>query len=156
MEAFTAKRRWFRFSLGRLLLLVAACGAFFAYEADWIRRRRELRAEAEALNSFNRSNYVSPQTSHTLPPLGSSFVQRCLPLFGESIENEVVVWINPDDEGDEVEIEPGVFRVKEPFEYRKVRRAQRCFPEAQILAVWFEPGCFEPAERDQMRRLISK
>jgi len=37
------KRRWFRFSLRTLFVLVAIIGVFCAYQINWIRQRHELR-----------------------------------------------------------------------------------------------------------------
>jgi hypothetical protein len=45
-EAPRTRRRWFQFSLGTALVLVALAAVFLAYHANWIRERHTLLARA--------------------------------------------------------------------------------------------------------------
>ncbi len=156
------ERRWLRFSLRTVFVGVTVFGCWLAYELDWIRQRHALLAEDRAI-SDNMSNYANGATSDEIPPVGSTLWQRIVQrLFGEPDAVEVWVWfIIGDEDPDSIVDEDGDVVARPTVDYPKVRRAQRLFPEAKLVAVWvsrddIRKGVFTKHYGLDLDRLISK
>jgi hypothetical protein len=146
-----SNRRWFQFRLRALFVMttaVAIVAASVVCELDWIRQRREMKAEGDHLFDITW-NYVTGATSQDLSPTGSTVNQRLLWLFGEpSVERVYVLFVVEDD----IEYEYENVR-----DFQKVRRAQALFPEAEIVAVDVPRRFVEGPDAflDNVRGLIS-
>jgi hypothetical protein len=139
------KRRWFRFSLATLFIVVTVISCLAGYGVNWIHQRRDLVHEGDILVQKS-SNYVTGVTSDELPPAGSTLSQRLLTFLGEPPTNRCFVWILlREEELEEIE----------PVDVPKVRRARELLPEAEIVVVWFQPDAFLPDELDEIIHIIS-
>jgi hypothetical protein len=139
------KRRWFRFGLSTLFVVVTVVGCLVGYSVNWIHQRRALVYEGDILVQKS-SNYVTGATSDELPPAGSTLPQRLLTFLGEAPTKRCFVWIRlREEELEEIE----------PVDVPKVRRARELLPEAEIVVVWFQPEAFLPVELDEISPIIS-
>lgn len=143
----TAPRRRWSFGLGTLFVLVTlAC--WFSYQLNWIRERHRMVAEEEAVSSA-LGNYATGVTSDTLAPVNSAASRIVLAVFGEARVERILVYYIVDESS----------REKTAEDFPKIKRAQRLFPEATIIAVWVTPEEVQ-FERELMRidltRMISE
>ena len=125
-------RRWFRFSLRTLFVVVTIVCVWVAFQVSWIRQRQKLLAEDQAISNV-LTNYVSGVTSDELEPIGSTKIdQLWLTLFGQpSVEACCVFY------------KEYPYRETDAKDIPKVRRARQLFPEARVIAVFV----FEEAAR---------
>jgi len=133
----TKNRRSFRFSLCSVLLGTTLLGVLLGvgvrYEVSWIRQRRELLAEGNAI--FERTtNYLSGVTSTDIAPKGPTIWQRLLVHLGEPEQDRILVYYLI-GEDDHFVTEEGLQEL-EATDYSKVQRARDLFPEATIVAVF--------------------
>jgi hypothetical protein len=126
-------RRWFRFSLRTMLVVVTALCVWLAWESSVVRERRELRRElTESQFEFQTEVWVSPPlivSPGPSPPKVArvSLIRR---LLGDEAVQKI--WYVP--------------HYQEPEETKELlARLQRVFPEAELSERLFEPchpGCF--------------
>jgi hypothetical protein len=137
MHSTPNHRRWFRFSLRTLLLLVAILAAFLAYHLQWIRSRQQRVNDPKLLFVVeNRQSFVRA------PGL--------LWLFGE--QGWALI---------EVEVEGPTLAQLSDADLRKGRDVRRLFPEAEIRArhivehndrftrTWYAPFPWTPEMQTQ-------
>ncbi len=112
-------RRWFRYSLRTLFVVVTVFGCWLGYELNWIRQRHELLAKHEALVSKHLGQHwdnLSPRQRRLKPA-----VPLPLLLFGEEGKFRVVLAIEAER------------NVQEPiYSFPEWKRAERLFPESEI------------------------
>ncbi len=132
------KRHWFRFAfrLRTLFVVVTVFSCWLEYQVNWIRQRRELKAEGDALLEIT-GTYANGSNSDDLDPIGPTIGQRLLWLLGEPSVPTVFVFHVFDDETKPVVGHDGrIYRgAMESIDFPKVRRARSLFPEAEITAV---------------------
>jgi hypothetical protein len=125
------RRRWFRFSLRTMLIVVTALCVWLAWESSVVRERRELRRELtesrfEFETAANWSQRI-PLGASLEKPASVSLVRRL--LGDEAIQH---IWYVP--------------HYQEPEETKELlARLKRVFPEAELSERLFEPchpGCF--------------
>lgn len=105
-----APRRWLRFSLRTLFVVVTLLACWLGYQLNWIRQRREFYARNEAdMLRYCGSTMIGEQYG-SAPGL--------LWLFGESAKPLIVLHV----EGESPE-------VLTPADLEKIRLARRLFPE---------------------------
>lgn len=124
-------RRWFRFSLRTMLVVVTALCVWLAWESSVVRERRELRRElTESRFEFETATNWSQRM-----PLGASLEKPArVSLIRRLLGDEAIqhIWYVP--------------HYQEPEETKELlARLKRVFPEAQLSERLFEPchpGCF--------------
>ena len=128
MSDVVPKRRWFRFSLRTLFVIVTLVALWLGYELNWIRERRKfLNApgvfESTSIDTLG-PNFVIPPP--LVPPPRAPGMLR---LFGE----RGVVAI-------EIPIERQLFDESLSSDcYKEVQRARRLFPEALAVDAYPVP-----------------
>jgi hypothetical protein len=118
-------RRWFRFSLRTLLVVVTVGCVWLGFQVSWIRQRQKLLAEDQAISDI-LGNYICGVTSDDLEPIGSTKAnQLWLTLLGQpSVKECRVFYMMEDDDRTEAK------------DISKVQRARQLFPESLIIAVY--------------------
>ena len=108
MQSANPKRRWFRFSLRTLFVVVTVCAlplGWSVYQLNWIRQRHQFRSE-----QVKKGNVSGTLTMIVDAPLS-------LRVFGENGQK----WV-------------GVFADEEATE-SEMKRAAALFPEAKISTI---------------------
>ncbi len=105
------KRRWFRYSLRTLFVVVTVFGCWLGYELNWIRQRHELLAEQSAIIQQLK-----------LPPMPYFIVEPhgMLWLFGEEGRGIVDLVLDGRDQN------------RSPNTENELERAKRLFPESAV------------------------
>lgn len=116
MTLLSPRHRWFQYSLRTLFVMVTLAAVFVAYHVNWIQQRHE----------FLRSNPIP----EPLWGRGEGLAPGLLGMFGESEYHTVWVAVA-------LSSERPVGVLSESDE-REIRRAQRLFPEAEVLH-YFRP-----------------
>jgi hypothetical protein len=123
------RRRWFRFSLRTMLIVVTALCVWLAWESSVVRERRELRRElTDSRFEFqSASEWAKWQPPAAAPTAQVSLIRRL--LGDEAIQH---IWYVP--------------HYQEAEETKELlARLKRVFPEAKLSERLFEPchpGCF--------------
>lgn len=111
-----------------MLFVLVAVVCWFSHQLNWIRERRRLLAEDKAV-SLVMGNYATGLTADDLAPIGSVASPIVLAIFGEPGVERIFVYYRIEENGKE----------KPTEDFPKIKRAQRLFPEATIVAVWVPP-----------------
>ena len=132
------QRRWFRFSLRTLfvvVLVVAAVAAFSSYHLRWIQARHAFRAQqlwsSESGHGLSKEDAAAviaegwPTAYHTDPPWA-------LGLFGEYGIDPLCISVRKD----EVQRSGDGYLISAVSS--EVHTAKRLFPEAEIRVYWWE------------------
>lgn len=125
MSEGPSDRRWFRFSLRALFLLVTLVALWFGYYRSWMLQRQDARAWMHAQGIGGSFGGMSPNSSAF--PWG-------LRLLGEERLEFFLIEYEPTSR----------FLEPPPDEYLKlVERIRRLFPEADVWDVTPDPKGFE-------------
>jgi hypothetical protein len=114
-QALPARRRWFQFSSGAMLLAVTVLAVFIAYHVNWIRQRRGYETQDYLLNIAGPGH--GPDIAVPAPGL--------LWLFGENGHFAVNMTFHSEDG----HLQSGLAAEEE----EEVAKAKRLFPEAHIF-----------------------
>jgi hypothetical protein len=114
-------RRWFRWSLQTMFVVVTAFACWLGYELNWIKQRHELLTKHQAY--FTEVGIDLSQAGPTPAPRAPGLLW----LFGERGHAEVDLLFLIDKEEDRTP----------PEAFPDVRLAKRLFPEAEIEAAVF-------------------
>jgi hypothetical protein len=109
MITLAPQRRWFRFSLRTLFLIVTVFGCWLGYELNWIRQRHALLADSPKWGS-----YVWPKAPVPAAP-------GLLWMFGEKGHSYLGLTM-PENRADRNLAE----------QERELKRAKELFPEADV------------------------
>jgi hypothetical protein len=114
-----APKRWFRWSLRTMFVVVTVFGGWLGYSANWIRQRHDFLARQTALlEGHGLANFAKPLSGDVMAPSG-------LGLLGESGNSAmgVIIVVERIDEFDEA------------FDWEShetMREARSLFPEAFV------------------------
>ncbi len=123
-EGQKTRRRWFRFSLRTLFVvvtLVAVSSSWVVYQLNWIRGRREL-AERQVARIAELAPEIVGVVIYANPPPETPAAIKLLSLLGERPRQGVMLIFWGDTEADLSEAEK-----------RELESARRLFPESQIM-----------------------
>ncbi len=120
----STRRRWFRFTLRTLLVIVALLAVFLAYHVNWIRERRALIAKHKELSEWYGQPMQIAAVS-VIPRDGPGLLW----MFGERkiIQLSLIGPYEPTGAEGTWTASPG------PPKHPDYQRARRLFPEADIL-----------------------
>ncbi len=108
-------RRWLRFSLRTLFVLVALVGCWLTYEMNWVRQRRHEIITGAVVAHDDAAVYAR--------------APGALSIFGEQGYKSITVLI------------PNCHRIT-PADKQKAARIRRLFPEAEVAMMSGTPGEF--------------
>jgi hypothetical protein len=106
-------RRWFRFSLKALLIVVTVFGCWLGYHLNWIRQRGEALRDTQVANADTAKDF-SGLLGGGEP--GRPIAPSWLYLFGERGVTSINIWMTADQEADR----------------KKVDEFRRLFPESRV------------------------
>jgi hypothetical protein len=123
INAMTAapNRRWFRFSLRTLFVLVTAAACWFGYQLNWIRQRHQFMAQATA-DEASRRHSQWETFGYTMSPIEGNLAPWLLRLLGEKGVSRFTVRVSapvPDKFNED--------------DCARILKSQRLFPEAKIV-----------------------
>lgn len=117
------RRRWLRFSLRTMFVVVTALAAFLAYHVNWIRERRATQAQTNWYRIYDSGlDYLLDKPPPRAPGL--------LWVFGETGRHELYLSFGYEP----TEHFTYSNRDLTPVEQSEVRRIESLFPEARIDA----------------------
>jgi hypothetical protein len=110
------KRRWFRFSLRTMFVLVTVGCVWMAYHLNWIRQRREM---MEWLELLDRKHGLVGAGTYNFRDDPRPDLPFSLSVFGEQKEGLIFICL-PDD-------------MDESASEKWFNKVQRLFPEAHLI-----------------------
>jgi hypothetical protein len=127
------KRRWFRYSLRMLFVLVTVVCCWLGYELNWIRQRHAFLAKQRVV--FEQTPTLGfPGTSE--PVQGATRAPDLLSLFGESGVSVLLLQIFVEN-----------YDGADSDRYDEVRLAKQLFPEAQVSWLVFNAPASAASQR---------
>jgi len=116
MSDHSPKRRWFRFSLRTLFVVVTVFACWLGYEMNWIRQRRQVIGDPQVQNT---SFYLSKAMYRNPPQIHTRQIYSVAPW--------PLNWLG----------EPGYWGVvlEKRTSYGEVARVRRLFPEAEFVGI---------------------
>ena len=125
------KRRWFRFSLRTLFVVVTICACWLGYEFNWIRQRR-------AFLDDQQRHWIVDGPRRFVPFYGSARAPFPLWLFGEDGVRTLHVVV--------VDGSTAPPNLAHQDRYPETRQAMRLFPEAMLIPLILPPDQASPSE----------
>jgi hypothetical protein len=125
------KRRWFRFSLRTLFVVVTVLGCWLGYELNWVRERRLFIADEISARQRHPTSYTWDAIVMNVRKTPTPKAPGRLWAFGEAGHPNICVLIEAES------VEHLTNRDQD-----RVQKARKLFPEASIsmVHVWDRPG----------------
>ncbi len=125
----THDRRWLRFSLRTLFVVVTVLASWLGYELNWVRQRHQLLNRPDVLH-WDQTTVVGVNLLVQLPKETPPRAPGLLWLFGETGIVELA-WLIDESQFDES---------RSMDSYQEVQLARALFPEATLIEVYPRPS----------------
>ena len=125
------RRRWFQFGLGTMFLAVTALAAFLAYHVSWIQKRHSVLSRELDIRSAMFRDAKSADVMHfALICDRTTHAPGLLGLFRERGVGALPVFVESSD----------IFEKLSASDWEYLRNAERLFPEASVIPMFWKPG----------------